>query len=81
MGICTSPTKDIYNDKVELFRISLFVVSVNRKLISFATCLLLVDEDKRRGRQALNLLLFQAEKIAFVSWHNIAITRKKTFFL
>ena len=67
MGICTSPTKDIYNDKVELFRISLFVISVNRKLISFATCLLLVDEDKRRGRQALNLLLFQAEKIAFVS--------------
>lgn len=46
MGICTSPTKDIYNDKVELFRIFLFVVSVNRKLISFATCLLLVDEDK-----------------------------------
>ena len=67
MGICTSTTKDIYNDKVELFRIFLFVVSVNRKLISFATCLLLVDEDKRRGRQALNLLLFQAEKIAFVS--------------
>ena len=67
MGICTSPTKDIYNDKVELFRIFLFVVSVNRNLISFATCLLLVDEDKRRGRQALNLLLFQAEKIAFAS--------------
>ena len=81
MGICTSPTKDIYNDKVELFRISLFVVSVNRKFISFTTCLLLVDEDKRRGRQALNLLLFQAEKIAFVSWHNTAIIRRKTFFL
>ena len=81
MGICTSPTKDIYNDKVELFRIFLFVVSVNRKLISFATCLLLVDENKRRGRQALNLLLFQAEKIAFVSWHNTAIIRRKTFFL
>ena len=81
MGICTSTTKDIYNDKVELFRIFLFVVSVNRNLISFPTCLLLVDEDKRRGRQALNLLLFQAEKIAFVSWHNTAITRRKTFFL
>lgn len=81
MGICTSPTKDIYNDKVELFRIFLFVVSVNRKLISFATCLLLVDEDKRKERQALNLLLFQVEKIAFVSWHNTAITRRKTFFL
>lgn len=67
MGICTSPTKDIYNDKVELFRNFLFVVSVNINLISFPTCLLLVDEDKRRGRQALNLLLFQAEKIAFVS--------------
>ena len=67
MGICTSTTKDIYNDKVELFRNFLFVVSVNRNLISFPTCLLVVDEDKRRGRQALNLLLFQAEKIAFVS--------------
>ena len=67
MGICTSPTKDIYNDKVELFRNFLFVVSVNRNLISFVTCLLLVDEDKRRGRQALNLLLLQAEKIAFSS--------------
>ena len=81
MGIFTSPTKDIYNDKVELFRIFLFVVSVNRNLISFATYLLLVDEDKRRGRQALNLLLFQVEKIAFFSWHNTAITRRKTFFL
>ena len=81
MGIFTSPTKDIYNDKVELFRIFLFVVSVNRNLISFATYLLLVDEDQRRGRQALNLLLFQAEKIAFFSWHNTAITRRKTFFL
>ena len=81
MGIFTSPTKDIYNDKVELFRIFLFVISVNRNLISFATCHLLVDEDKRRGRQILNLLLFQAEKIAFVSWHNTAITRRKTFFL
>ena len=81
MGISTSTTKDIYNDKVELFRIFLFVVSVNRNLISFATCLLLVDEDKRRGKQALNLLLFQAEKIAFFSWHNTAITRRKTFFL
>ena len=81
MGICTSTTKDIYNDKVELFRIFLFVISVNRNLISFATCHLLVDEDKRRGRQILNLLLFQAEKIAFVSWHNTAITRRKTFFL
>lgn len=67
MGICTSPTKDIYNDKVELFRNFLFVVSVNRNLISFATCLLLVNEDKRRERQALNLPLPQAEKIASAS--------------
>ncbi len=67
MGICTSPTKDIYNDKVELFRIFLFVVSVNRNLISFVTCLLLVYEDERRGRHGLNLLLFQAEKIASAS--------------
>ena len=81
MGICTSPTKDIYNDKVELFRIFLFVISVNRNLISFATYLLLTDKDKRRGRQALNLLLFQVEKRAFVSWHNTAITRRKTVFL
>lgn len=81
MGICTSPTKDIYNDKVELFRIFLFVVSVNRNLISFATYLLLTDKDKKRGRQSLNLLLFQVEKIVFVSWHNTAITRRKTFFL
>ena len=81
MGICTSPTKDIYNDKVELFRNFLFVVSVNRNLISFPTCFLLVNEGKRKERQALNLLLFQAEKIAFVSWHNTAITRRKTFFL
>lgn len=81
MGICTSPTKDIYNDKVELFRIFLFVISVNRNLISFATYLFLTDKDKRRGRQALNLLLFQVEKIVFVSWHNTAITRRKTFFL
>lgn len=67
MGICTSPTKDIYNDKVELFRNFLFVVSVNRNLISSVTCLLLVNEDKRRGYYALNLLLAQAEKIAFAS--------------
>ena len=81
MGICTSPTKDIYNDKVELFRIFLFVISVNRNLISFATYLLLTDKDKRKGRQSVNSLLFQVEKITFVSWHNTAITRRKTFFL
>ena len=67
MGICTSPTKDIYNDKVELFRIFLFVLSVNRILIRFATCSLLINEYKRRGEYALNLLLAQAEKIAFAS--------------
>lgn len=67
MGICTSPTKDIYNDKVELFRISLFVLSVNRILIPFATCPLLIDENKRRRKQALNLPLAQVEKIAFAS--------------
>ena len=67
MGICTSPTKDIYNDKVEHFRIFLFVLSVNRILIPFATCSLLINEYKRRGEYALNLLLAQAEKIAFAS--------------
>ena len=67
MGISTSTTKDIYNDKVELFRNFLFVVSVNRNLISFVTCLLLIDENKRRRKQALNLPLAQAEKIAFAS--------------
>lgn len=67
MGISTSTTKDIYNDKVELFRIFLFVLSVNRILIPFATCSLLIDEYKRRGYYALNLLLAQAEKIAFAS--------------
>lgn len=81
MGICTSTTKDIYNDKVELFRNFLFVVLANRILILFMTYLLLTDKDKRRGRQSVNSLLFQVEKITFVSLHNIAITRRKTFFL
>jgi hypothetical protein len=38
-------------------------------LIPFATCPLLIDENKRRRRrkQALNLPLAQAEKIAFAS--------------
>ena len=67
MGICTSTTKYIYNDKVELFRIFLFLLSVNRILIPFATCSLLINEYKRRGEYALNLLLAQAEKIAFAS--------------